>query len=104
MPRRGPWGGGRYLQDAGGALAPQRAQDEPPAAGAGGGADGVLPSAAHALVAVVLLGEDLAVGIVPAKQSRAHTRPITCPAFTLASNDACPSLALIASHSISLPG
>lgn len=69
--RRGPLG---YLQDAGGALAPQGAQDEPPAAGAGGGADGVLPGAAHALVAVVLLREDLAVGIVPVEHTWAQPR------------------------------
>lgn len=97
MPRRGPWGGGRYLQDAGGSLAPQRAQDEAPAAGAGGGADGVLPGTVHALVAIMLLGEDLAVGIVPAKQSQAHTHPIALPP----PNDVPPSLALIVSHRIS---
>ena len=101
VPRQGLRGGGWYLQDAGGALPPQRAQDETPAAGAGGGADGVLPSMVHAFVAIVLLGEDLAVGIIPAKQNQAHTTPSPYPSPPL--YDSPPSLALIASHSISPP-
>lgn len=54
------------------------------------------------LVAVVLLGEDLAVGIIPAKQSQAYACPITCPPPVLVPNDAPPSLALIA-NTASLP-
>lgn len=110
MPRWGPWGGRWYLQDARGALTPQSAQDEPPAAGTGGSADGILPSAVHVVVAVVLLREDLAVGIVPAKQSWGHTHPIIHPhpitclhPSMLASNGGWSSLALITLHSISLP-
>lgn len=61
---------GWYLQDVGGALAPERAQDQPPGAGPGGGADGLLAGALHALVGVVLPGEDLAVGVVPAGRQR----------------------------------
>lgn len=110
VARWGPWEVGWYLQDARGALTPQSAQDEPPAAGTPRSVDGVLPSAVHAVVAVVLLGEDLAVGIIPAKQSWGHTHPIIHPhsisrlhPSMLVSNGACSSLALITPHSISPP-
>lgn len=63
-----PGGAGAHLQDFGAALATKGAHDQSPPLGGAGLVDSLQPQGPHGLVVVVLPGEHLAVGVVPAKQ------------------------------------